>query len=268
MIFSSRLEFVQSGRTLLFIAVGAARPIITSTAWLFITLLIGALPPILGYIVGSTFHQPLTGILLAPLFWGCVCEDRVIRALLVLALALGAHSAVAIYLSITDPPGAAATLSGSQAYWEQARQWIRTGSDSDYQLANWLPQHLLLFVMVLLAGALSFGVLPFAVGVQQVDLMNYYVGRMVAQSDHPALTLLLGWHFWSLLRGIGYAVLLFVTAGWMIELLTGRRASTRRSHCYRLVIAVMFLVGDGFAKLFFSSVIREQLISTTWPSVQ
>lgn len=254
-------------QTLIFETVSVARPILRPAHWPLIALALGLLPLMLGYASGSVFHQSLTGLLLVPLFLACVCEDRLGKALSLVALVLGSHSGLAIFLSIHDPAGAAAVLAGSQAYWEQARGWIQTGDDPDYRLAGWLPQHVLLLGMVLLGAGLTLGVLPFAIGVEQIDLMNFYVGRMVAQSDNPTLTLLLGWHPWSLLRGLGYTVAIFVVTSSVIESLTGQniaQGSSRR----RLVFASLLILADGLAKLFLSSFVREQLFAAVWLSAQ
>ena len=268
MIQLSRFWLDLHGRSLIFDMAGVARPVLTSSAWPFIALVVGLLPLTLGYAGGLAFHQPLTGLLLAPLFWACVYQDRLGRALLLVTLVMGSHSALAIFLSAHDPVGAAAVLTGGQAYWEQTRNWIQTGDDPEYRLAVWLPQHLLLFGVVLLGGGLTLGVVPFAVGVEQVDLMNFYVGRMISQSDNPVITLLFGWHPWSLLRGLAYTVLVFASASWALERVTSRVISTDWRHLRRFALAATLAVADALTKLWLAPIVREQLFATVWPGAR
>ena len=181
-------------RARLFDLVAAARPVMARRDWPLLAVAVGTVPLAIAYLLGTPVHQPLTGLLVAPLFWACVCEDRLGRAIRLVVVVMGTHSALAIGLSAGDPAGAAACLAGSEAYWEQTLHWVRTGEDPEYQWRVWLPRHLLLFGSMLVVGGLTLGIVPFARGVEQLDLMNFYVGRLAAQSDSPATALLFGWH--------------------------------------------------------------------------
>src|SRR3954469_1471869 len=122
-----------AARERLFRLAGLARPVLAARAWPAVALLVGTLPLALGYLVGSPLHQLATALLLAPLFWACVCEDRLGQAVAVTGLVLGAHSALAIALAARDPAGAAAVLPGAAGYWDQTHHWVRTGDDPEYQ---------------------------------------------------------------------------------------------------------------------------------------
>lgn len=249
----------------LFHLASIARPIMSSRAWPAVALLVGAIPIAVGYLVGSSHHQVITALLLAPLFWSCICEDRLGRAIVVTGLVLGAHSAMAIALSANDPAGAASVLPGAGDYWDQTRHWVQTGDDPEYEWSTWLPRHLLLFPAAVACGLISLGLVAFARGVEQVDLMNFYVGRMAAQSDSPAVAILCGWHPWSILRGLAYTVLVFETASWALSRITGRPLSTPRRRATRWVLAVALAVADCLAKLYLAPVIRDQLFANLHP---
>src|SRR5262245_3740989 len=145
----------------LFRVAGMARPVMAHRAWPAAAVLVGAIPLAAGYAIGSPLHQLVTALLLAPLFWACVCEDRLGRAILLTGLVLGTHSALAITLSATNPAGAAAVLPGAADYWDQTHHWVRTGDDPEYQWATWLPRHGVLFAAAVACGALTLGLVAF-----------------------------------------------------------------------------------------------------------
>lgn len=232
-----------AARDRLFYLAGAARPVLTARGWPAVAVLAGTVPLAAGHLAGSPLHQPATAVLLAPLFWACVCEDRLGKAVAVTGLVLGAHSALAILLAARDPAGAAAILPGAADYWDQTRHWVRTGEDPEYQWATWLPRHLVLFAAAVGCGLATLGLVAFVRGVEQVDLMNFYVGRMAAQSDSPALAVLCGWHPWSVLRGLAYTVLVFEATSWVLSRVTGRPLSTPRRRAAR------WALGTGLAAI-------------------
>lgn len=180
-------------------------------------------------------------------------------------VAFGAHSALAILLSARDPAGAAAVLPGAAAYWERTWLWVSTGEDVEYRWSVWAPVHALMLAGVPASAYPSFGVVPFAYGFEQVDLMNYYVGRLAAVSESPAVAVLFGWHPWSVLRGLAYTVLVFEAASWSLERLTGRPLSTRRRRIARWSAGVGLAVADAVVKLALSPFIREQLFANLGP---
>jgi hypothetical protein len=263
-----RDSWLPAGRPLgdrIFRLAGVARPVMACRAWPVVAIAVGVVPLLAGYLVGSPLHQLVTGLLLAPLFWACVCEDRLGRAIAVTGLVLGAHSAVAIAIAARDPVGAAAILPGAADYWDQTRHWLQTGDDPEYQWGTWLPRHLVLFAAAIVCGVVTLGLVLFARGVEQLDLMNFYVGRMAAQSDSPLVAILCGWHPWSILRGLAYTVLVFEVASWTLSKLTGRTLSTPRRRAARWALGIGLAVADGLAKLYLAPVIRDQLIGNLHP---
>jgi hypothetical protein len=244
---------------------GAADPVVSARWWPAVAAAVGAVPLLAGYAAGSSLHQLLTAILLAPLFLACLTRDRLGRAVGVVAVAFGAHSALAIVLSARDPVGAAAILPGAAAYWERTWLWVSTGEDAEYRWATWGPAHALLLVGVPVSAYTSFGVIPLAHGFEQVDLMNYYVGRLAALSESPARAVVFGWHPWSVLRGLAYTVLVFEVASWSLERLSGRVLSTRRRRVSRWVAGIGLAVADAAAKLALAPLVREQLSANLGP---
>jgi len=44
-------------------------------------------------------------------------------------------------------------------------------------------------------------------GAALMNYMGHYVGTLAAQSRHPALTMVLGWHPWSIIRIVCFVIL-------------------------------------------------------------
>jgi hypothetical protein len=235
-------------------------------AWAALAIAVGLVPLTLGYFSATPLHHLFMALFLAPLFWACVCDDRLGKALLLVALVVGSHSALAIGLSAFDPTGAARVMPQADDYWQQTLHWVRTGEDAHYEPANWLPDHLLLLLGLLAASYTSLGLLPFARGVQQLDLMNFYVGRLMACSRDPAIALAAGWHPWSFLRGLGYTLLIFEVASLSLERFSGRTLSTPQRRRLRWAVGLGCCFGDALLKFAVHDLIRSTLLFNLLPA--
>jgi hypothetical protein len=237
-------------------------------AWPAVAIAVGVAPLALGYVLATPLHLLITALLLGPLFWACVRDDRLDKALALVALVVGSHSALAIALAALDPAGAARVLPQADDYWRQTLHWVQTGIDAHYEPANWLPDHLLLLLGVLAASYTSLGVLPFTRGVQQLDLMNFYVGRLMASSREPAVALAAGWHPWSFLRGLGYTVLIYEVASLSLERFSGQTLSTPRRRWIRWTVGLACCFGDALLKFAIHDLIRTTLLSNLLPGIE
>jgi hypothetical protein len=222
---------------------------------------VGLLPLMLCYLLRVEGQQWLTACLLMPLFVGLVREDRQVKAVLAVGMAFGAHSALAIVLAAVDPARTAPLMPGATEYWAKQMTWIRTGHDPEYQIVNWLPSHLHLLAGILFLSFTSLGLVPFIEGLKEVDLMNYYVGRLCMFSHSQVGALFIGWHVWSVLRGIAFTLLIYEVASWSLERLCGRVLSTRCRRAWRWVAGLLFFVLDCAVKAGTLPIVREILFS-------
>ncbi|MFO0936189.1 MAG: hypothetical protein U0798_06710 [Gemmataceae bacterium] len=228
--------------------------------WIPLSILAGVAPVAICFAAGLRIHPALTAILLMPLFISCIRADRIFLATMIVGVVIGIHTASVIGLTLFQADSAAPLLSGSDAYWQKTLHWIETGEDvTEYRPRDWLPEHVILLVGVCALSYTSWGFIPLAVGIQQLDLMNYYVGRLMLRSDHPLVMLLVGWHPWSFLRGLAYSVLIFETTSASLERLLGRPLSTRRRRTIRWILGLSLAFADAMVKWQFSDVIREIL---------
>ena len=72
-------------------------------------------------------------------------------------------------------------------------------------------------------------------GAVLMNYMGHYVGTLAARSARPALTLLLGWHPWSVVRIISFVILGVVLSVPLLSRVT--RITIDRQTARRLIIA-------------------------------
>jgi hypothetical protein len=105
----------------------------------------------------------------------------------------------------------------------------------------------------------SLGVITIHQGVYEVDLMNFYNAMLLHYSRSGWWSLLLGWHVWSMLRGIGYVVLTYEMISLSLQVFSGRRISTGSHRGLRWAIACTCLLGDATTKYLFLEAVRMRL---------
>lgn len=238
---------------------GCAERLFEGWGWAPAAAAAGTVPLALAFWTGGAWHQVVSALALFALFLAAVRADRMGHGLAAIAVAYASHMLLAIGLSSAWPAAAAACFPGGESYWAKNLTWLQTGADPEYELSNWVPAHFQLFGAMVLFSYLSFGLIPFLQGFREVDLMNFYVGRLLSQSSSETVALGMGWHAWSLMRGLCYMVLVYEVASWSLSRLTGRELSTRRGRCARWSAALVFFALDCGLKFYMLEPVRTRL---------
>jgi hypothetical protein len=187
-------------------------------------------------------------------------EEDWLKGIGLMALAYMAHCALVIALAYADPQGVAPLLPGADAYWQKQINWIQTGIDPEYKLSAWVPAHLALLGAAFLFSYTSLGGILFYEGFFEVDLMNFYNAQLMAQSNNHTLSLALGWHVWSWLRGLGYLFIAFEIISLSLRRMTGVTTRGGRGRWPRLTVGLAFLLADGLVKVILLEPVREQMM--------
>jgi hypothetical protein len=227
--------------------------------WLLAGALVGALPLLPDVVFGVSFSHFLTAILLLPLLAAAVAHDAIGRGLGVVAAAFLAHSALTIALFAAASDRLATQFPPGAAYWTQTHDWLVTGVSPEYELGHWVPAHAQLLAAVLLFTYTSLGFVVFWQGLYEVDLMNGYVSQLLLHARDPWTVLALGWHPWSVCRGVGYLFLTFEVASLSLSRLTGVPLSTPARRRRRWLVGLGFLALDGVVKFFWLDPVRRAL---------
>jgi len=201
--------------------------------WLLAGCLIGAAPMSLTQVIGLAPVQVLTGVLLFPFVAAAALRDWLGRGLLIMIATFAAHSAVVITVFAHDPASLPGEFPAGAAYWDETHAWLTTGVSREYDLNWWLPAHLQLLLGACLFAYTSLGSIPFCLGLHEVDLMNAYVSQLLLRSHNPWTAMALGWHPWSVCRGLGYLFVLFEVSSLSLGRLLGLPLSTLRRRCER-----------------------------------
>jgi hypothetical protein len=228
-------------------------------AWAGVGAILGAVPVGIDLLLGTYSSWLVSPVLVFPLLLGAAARDRTLRGIALLAGMGVAHSVATITLAALAPAYWAELLPEGAAYWERSRHWILTGESEEYQLSWWLPGHLQLLAAVVGFAYLSLGLTPLWQGLYELDLMNYYVSQLLVSSADPATALLLGWHPWSVCRGIGFLFLTFELTSFSLERMTATPLSTRRKRLGRWVVGLSFLAGDMLIKYLALEPVRQLL---------
>jgi hypothetical protein len=226
--------------------------------WCVIGLTLGIVPVALDWWLGVVISQTITALFGVPLLLAAVSRDRFYPALPCLCLAVLGHCAAFISLAALDPEGMSRLFPPGIEYWDETRHWLETGESKVYDVGAWVPSHLQLAVVIVLWCYLSLGLVPLAQGLYQLDLMNVYVGRLLATAE-PGPGLLFAWHPWSICRGIGFLFLTYELTSLSFARLTGERLSTPRRRMFRWLLGLGFLCLDGAIKYFCLEPVRRTL---------
>ena len=131
-------------------------------------------------------------------------------------LAFVSDSLLAIALSATVLEQAAALFPDGPAYWAKQEAWIRTGHDPEYELASWLPIHFQLLALACFVrdAPLSLGLAILRAGVLRgrPDERTTW-GPSSARAEGLGARSLVGWHPWSICRGLCYVLLTYELVG-------------------------------------------------------
>lgn len=246
-------------------ALGLGRWLGPGPLWLLAGLCIGAVPYALADWVGLAVGNLLSSAMLVAVLAAAVAHDSLVKGMAVLGAAFAVHSGITLGLAMGQPGLLGEWLPEGMAYWAKSRHWLQTGDNPEYDPWHWLPVHGVLIVGMVLASYPTLGLVALYHGFHQVDLMNCYVGRLIAHAEYQWLALALGWHPWSVLRGLGFAVLVFEVVSLSLARLTGAKLSSRGRRQNRWLAGLFLLAADAAIKYFFLESVRDQLAATLRP---
>jgi len=127
-----------------------------------------------------------------------------IARMLLWALTMGM---CAMLMSYAWPTATDTLFLRGAAYRAEMFAWVLTGRGAESTPSQFIPQQLgqaAIFTGLAIATA---GALAMPMGAVLMNYMGHYVGTLAAQSRQPALTMLLGWHPWSVIRIISFVTL-------------------------------------------------------------
>jgi hypothetical protein len=174
-----------------------------------------------------------------------------IARMLLWALTMGA---AATLLSYAQPSHTGTLFLRGDAYRAEMFAWVMTGRGAESSPARFIPQHgrdAAIFSALALATG---GVLAMPMGAALMNYMGHYVGSLAAASRHPALTIAIAWHPWTVIRVISFVTLGVLLSVPVLSKLFGFPASWPRARPI-LLAACLGLVVD---------VVLKALLAPAW----
>jgi hypothetical protein len=162
----------------------------------------------LGWAIGVPILVPILNTLASFPFMVLALKRGEVRVavarMLVWALAMGV---TATFVSYARPEQTGLLFLRAQAYRTEMFTWVLTGTGPESTPSQFIPQqigHAAMFAGLALATG---GALAMPMGAVLMNYMGHYVGTLSETSAHPALTMLLAWHPWAVIRVISFVAI-------------------------------------------------------------
>jgi len=176
----------------------------TAVAIVLATLLSYAL----GWIVGVPFLVPIFNTAASFPFMVAALSRGAVRLAVARMLLWALTMAVAAtMLSYARPAETDTLFLRGAAYRTEMFAWVLTGRGAESAPRRFLPQHARDTALFVTFAVLSGGLLAMPMGAALMNYMGHYVGALGAASRHPALTMVLGWHPWAIVRVASFVIL-------------------------------------------------------------
>ena len=185
---------------------------------LYLFLLIGTIvATVAGIFLQNKFLLPLLQIAVAyPVLYALLIRrlrKRAIAAMLFWALCLGV---VTVATCVRFPDEGARSIVHGSTYTNQMFQWIKTGEGAEGNPLQFVPQHLIHFVVFVLLSLLTGSLLSLLMGALLMNYMSFYVSSVILASNDRLMGALMGWHPWSVIRVASFVILGVILAEPMI----------------------------------------------------
>ena len=181
-----------------------------------------------------------------------------VARMLLWALTMGV---AATLLSYARPAQTGALVLRGEAYQKEMFAWVLTGQGAESTPSQFIPQqagHAVLFSALALATG---GAAAMPMGAVLMNYMGHYVGVLAATSRRPALTMILGWHPWAVIRVISFVVIGVVLSAPVLSRL-GKFGVDRTASRILLIGAGAGLIADIVLKTLLAPAWQRLLLRT------
>ena len=174
-----------------------------------------------------------------------------VARMLLWALTLGV---CATLLSYARPAQTGTLFLRGEAYQKEMFAWLLTGQGAESTPSIFIPQQATYAAVFAGLAIATGGAAAMPMGAVLMNYMGHYVGTLGATSRRPALTMILGWHPWAVIRVISFVVIGVVLSAPLLSRL-GRFRVDRGT-------ARTLLIGAGAGLL--ADVVLKALLAPAW----
>ncbi len=161
---------------------------------------------LLGLLLGRWLLPVVQTCLVFPVFYGLVARKRLGRAALAMTGWAALTAWLVIYLTIQAPEYLGDRILMGESYRREMFTWVATGVGKEGDISQFLPQHVLHFVLFALLTSATGGFLGLVMGSVLMNYMSFYVGSLLLQSQEFNSVALLAWPPWAATRVVAYIV--------------------------------------------------------------
>ncbi|HEY2906872.1 MAG TPA: hypothetical protein VGJ29_13305 [Vicinamibacterales bacterium] len=208
-----------------------------------------------GWLIGSPALVPLLNTLAGyPFMLDALRRGQIrlaVARMLVWALAL---AVCATLLSYGRPWQTDTLFINGAAYRQEMFAWVMSGRGAESTPSQFIPQQAMHALGVSALALVSGGLLAMLMGAILMNYMGHYVGALAATSAHPAVTMVLGWHPWAVIRIASFVAIAIVLS----TPLLGRLYAFRIDRDDARRIVVFGLVG------LLADVVLKALLAPAW----
>ena len=208
----------------------------------------------LGFAIGNRWALPILNVLFIYPFYIRLIAGGKRRQAVALALlwAIFISEAVILGTCVFPKRAEAVTLRGTE-YRDEMFSWVATGEGKESTPSQFIPEHVMHFGIFCVLAAATGGAGALLMGAALLNYMNFYVGALVLEASHPALTLILGWQPYAVIRVVAYILVATVLAEVFLGVARRRPPAWRRLKPYAIAgvsgVIVDIMVKSGVAPL-------------------
>ncbi len=214
---------------------------------------------IIGIFIGKKLLLPIINISFAyPLMIYFVLKGKrreAIFSMLLWALSLMIFGT--IVFSIFHEKAENIVING-KSYKEEMFEWIKTGVGRESNPKDFIPQHLIHAGVFVILSLLSASFLSIIMGTIMVNYMNFYVAQLIIHSKNKAIPIILGWHFWSIIRVFSFVIIGVLISEPLLSLIKKKKPQIGKEK-FLLFLAISGLILDIILKTLFSPLIGNIL---------
>ncbi|MDI6783477.1 MAG: hypothetical protein QME64_05200 [bacterium] len=179
---------------------------IISSQWSYGYILsVAILSSLLGIVFPGQWGLPLLNTLgIYPLFFYNLKNRNYRQALHQMLLWAVVMSITIILVSYFFNAQMESKILRGEQYRNEMFTWLKTGVGEESSPSQFIPKHILHFILFALLTLLTGGFASLFFGSVLLNYMNYYVGSLFAHTTNPLLLIIFAWQPWAISRVIGY----------------------------------------------------------------
>ena len=162
----------------------------------------------IGFVIGNKALLPVLQIAVAyPVLYSLLAGKLRKRAFVTMLFWALSLAIVVVTSSVHYPAAAANSIFHGTAYVEEMFHWIKTGEGAEGNPVQFVPIHLLHFVIFAALSLLTASVLSLLMGALLMNYMSFYVASVFTASQGQWIVGLMAWHPWSAIRVASFVIL-------------------------------------------------------------